>query len=85
MTPLTFEIAKKYSEEIVVISEESIKQAMCAFQEAEQLMIEGSASVGLAALLSDKIKLKRNSKCVLILTGRNISAEKYNEVINEKH
>lgn len=85
LTPLTFEIAKKYTEDIVVVSEESIKQAMCAFQEAEQLMIEGSASVGLAAILSGKVKLKRNSKCVLILTGRNISAEKYNEVINEKH
>jgi threonine dehydratase len=85
LTPLTFEIAKKYTEDIVVVSEETIKQSMCVFQEAEQLMIEGSASVGLAAILSGKVKLRRSSKCVLILTGRNISAKKYNEAINEKY
>jgi len=85
LTPLTFEIAKKYTETIIVVSEESIKQAMCAFQEAEELMIESAASVGLAAILSNKVKLRRNSKCVLVLTSRNISAEKYNKVISEKY
>ena len=49
---------------------------MRMLQEQEQLLVEGSAAVGLAAILEHKIDL-RNRKVVLVLTGRNISWERY--------
>jgi len=44
-------------------------------------MVEGSASVGLAAILSGKIDVQ-GQKVVLVLTGRNIDASKYNMLVN---
>ena len=54
---------------------------MRVFQKEEQLMIEGSAAVGLAAILACKINVK-DQKVVLVLTGRNIDADRYNKLVN---
>jgi len=54
---------------------------MRVFQREEQLMIEGSAAVGLAAILAGKIDVK-DQKVVLILTGRNIDADRYNKLVS---
>ena len=45
-------------------------------------MIEGSAAVGLAAILADKVDVK-GQKVVLILTGRNIDADRYNILVRK--
>lgn len=80
-TPLTFDISHKYLEEIVLVEEAEIIEAMRVFQQEEQLMIEGSAAVSLAAILSGKVDVQ-GQIVVLILTGRNINADRYNELIN---
>jgi len=81
MTPLTFEIARNLIEGVQLVEEDEIIQAMRVFQHDEQLMVEGAAAVGLAAILSGKIKVE-GQKVVLILTGRNIDAGKYNRLMN---
>ena len=80
-TPLTYEISRSFLENIVLVEETEIIEAMRFFQQEEQLMIEGSASVGLAAILSNKVDVA-GQKVVLILTGRNINASTYNKLIN---
>ncbi|MBN1814252.1 MAG: hypothetical protein JXA14_20605, partial [Anaerolineae bacterium] len=50
------------------------------FQQDEQLMIEAASSVGLAAILSGKVDLA-DKKVVLILTSRNVDADKFNKVM----
>jgi len=80
-TPLTFEISRDLVEGVKLVEEDEIINAMRVFQHEEQLMIEGSAAVGLAAILSGKIDVK-GQKVVLILTGRNIDADRYNKLIN---
>ena len=64
------------------MEEDEILNAMRVLQHDEQLMVEGAASVGLAAILSGKIELQ-GQKVVLILTGRNIDAGRYNKLITE--
>jgi len=76
LTPLTYSLASRLVKEIQIVEEEEIVRAMKAFLEYEQILVEGSASVGLAAALEGKIDV-RGRKVVFILTGRNISAEKY--------
>lgn len=80
LTPLTWRIARVLVSEVVLVEEEEIAEAMRVFQEDEQLMVEGSAAVGLAAILSGKV-LVANKKVGLVLTGRNIDATKYNGVM----
>jgi threonine dehydratase len=62
--------------EIALVEDQEIIEAMRVFWEEEQLMIEGSAAVGLAAVLSGKLNIKKQ-KTVLVLTGRNINWERY--------
>ena len=82
LTPLTFSIAHQFVEEIKLVEEEAIFQAMRVFQEDEQLIVEGSAAVGLAAILRGKIE-PPGQKIVLVLTGRNISAAQYGRIITQ--
>jgi threonine dehydratase len=83
-TTLTYEISRKYLESVKLVEEHEIINAMQVFQKEEQLMIEGSSAVGLATILSDKINVK-NQKVVLILTGRNIDAMRYNKLVSDKN
>jgi len=81
LTPLTWEISRNLLEGVKLVEEDEIIQAMRVFQQDEQLMIEGAAAVGLAAILTGKVDV-HGQKVVLILTGRNIDAGRYNKLIN---
>jgi threonine dehydratase len=76
LSPLPFEIAHNLIEQVALAGEDEIITAMKAFLSEEQLVIEGAASVGLAVLLSGKIRL-RDQKVVLVVTGRNIDSDRF--------
>jgi len=82
LTPLTWEISKNIVSDVHLVDEEEIIHAIQIFQQDEQLMVEGAAAVGLAAILSGKIDVQ-GQKVVLVLTGRNIDAGRYNELVNQ--
>jgi threonine dehydratase len=78
---LPFQICSKTVDETHLVSDAEIIEAMKTFQREEQLMVEAASSVGLAALMTGKVEAK-GEKVVLIVTSRNIAAEKYNQLIN---
>ena len=80
---LTFAVFKQFVEQVVLISEDEIVDALRLFQAHEQLMIEAASSIGLAALLQHKLELE-NKKVVLVITSRNIDADRYNRIISRK-
>ncbi len=82
LTPLTFEITFPLVESIQVVAEPEIIHAMQILQKDDQIMVEGSAAVGIASLLSGKLDLK-GKKVVVVLTGRNINAEQYNKLMTD--
>jgi threonine dehydratase len=82
LTPLTWEICRHLVDKIELVEENEIIHAMRVFQEDEQLIIEGAAAVGLAAILKGAIKAE-GKKVVLILTGRNIDPREYNRLMNQ--
>jgi len=77
---LPFKICKHTVDDTFLVDDGEIVEAMVAIQQDEQLMVEAASSVGLAAIMSRKIKLK-NKKIVLVLTSRNIDTSKYNHLI----
>lgn len=77
---MTFSLFRHLVEKVVLVSESELKEAVVHFQRQEQLMIEPSAAIGLAALLHHIDDLD-GKKVVLILTSRNIDAGLYNRIV----
>ena len=76
----TFEMAKRYVDECVLVGEDDIAAGIRFAYEAEGEMIEGAAAVGIAALLNGAVKSA--GPTAIILTGRNIAPDLHRRVIN---
>jgi threonine dehydratase len=76
-----FASASRYVDDLVVVSEESIAQAIAAFYLLAGLKVEGAGAVGLAALLEGKIGTVEGKRIGLLLTGRNIDETVHSRVI----
>lgn len=72
--PLMFESV----DEVILVSEEEIRQAIRYAWNEQKERIEGSAAVGLAAQLAGKIHL---SPALTVITGGNIQPELFNEIL----
>jgi threonine dehydratase len=69
---ITFGLLQQHVGEIALVEETDIAAAMRWLLEHEHVLVEGSAAVGVAALLGGRIRL--NGPAVAVLTGRNVSA-----------
>jgi len=72
VSELTLNLTLNYVDDVVLVSEDAIRQAVCMILDEEHMLVEGSAAVGLAALLEGQIPAE--GKCVLVLTGRNLES-----------
>jgi len=70
---IAFEICKKYLDELVLVKEEDILDALRLIFKKERIILEPTGAVSLAVLLKKKFKYASN--IVFLLTGRNISDE----------
>lgn len=77
-----FRVAKDLIDEVVLVNEEETRHAIFALLRAEQLVVEGSAAVGVAALLFDKVDL-RGKKVVAVISGGNIDVDLLFEIMGE--
>ncbi len=75
----TLELTRKHVDEVVLVSENGIKEAIKFVIENEHMLIEGAAAVGVAALLEEKVKT--HGKTVVLLTGRNIHSQVLKEIL----
>lgn len=72
----TFATAKKYMDELVLVSDDEIASALRDLLAYSKLVVEPAAAAGVAALLSGKIKLDRGSRVVAIISGGNVDLER---------
>jgi threonine dehydratase len=80
---LTFDLAMGLIDEMVLISEEEMMDAIRAAWTELHIALEGSAVVGLAALLGGKIAGIAGKRVVSVVTGRNIATERLLEILGE--
>lgn len=74
----------KYVDEMVEAGEEEIASAILMFMEKARLVVEGAGAVGLAAMLSGKIKIKDIPEpIVLVLSGGNIDISLMGKIIRK--
>jgi len=78
---LTYEHCRDYLDEVVLVSEQQINQAILFAIEKLHILVEGAGAVGLAALLSGKIDVK-NQRIVNIISGGNIDITLFANLID---
>ncbi len=76
---ITFAMCRDLIDDHVLVSELEIKLAMRLLIEKERWIVEGAAGVALAALLKEQVAFA-GKRVVVLLCGRNISAEKLHEI-----
>ena len=76
----TFQMVRDLVDELVLVSEEEIADAIRHAYWSERQVIEGSGSVGIAAVLANKVSLKGST--VLLLSGGNIDMSLHKQLID---
>ncbi|NIR52396.1 threonine/serine dehydratase [candidate division KSB1 bacterium] len=77
---LPFEHVQKYVDDVVLVDEDSVKQAVALLFEAAKLVVEPSGAVGIAAILAGKV-LVDNQKVVALLSGGNVSKDTFVQLV----
>ena len=70
---LTIPLVKRYVDDMVVVEEEEITQAMLLLLERSKLLVEGAGAVGLAAVLGEKTR-SAGQKVAVVLSGGNVDS-----------
>ncbi|MCI1821994.1 MAG: threonine ammonia-lyase [Megasphaera sp.] len=79
---LTFELVKKYVDDIVTVDETEIAEAILWLIERVKTVSEGAGAVPVAALMNGKITGLRNKKVAAMVSGGNIDVNQMTRIIN---
>lgn len=77
---LTYELCKKYVDDIVTVSDDEIAAAILKLIEQQKLVAEGAGAVSVAAAMFNKVPIK-GKKTVCVVSGGNIDVTSLNRVI----
>lgn len=72
----TYPLIQKYVDEVIPVEDKYVLEAMERIYFDAKLVVEPSAAIGLAALLSGHVKTSPEEKVCCVLTGGNIDKEK---------
>jgi threonine dehydratase len=78
---LTFEMVKKYVDEIVLIDDLSIVKTMFLLMERSKIVAEPAGAASLAFLLNDEKRKSRNKNIVSIISGGNVDMYLLGQVV----
>lgn len=76
----TFDMCKKYVDEIVTVSDDEVAAAILTLIEQQKLVSEGAGAVSVAAAMFNKVPIK-GKKVVCLVSGGNIDVTSLNRVI----
>ena len=77
---ITFSISQQYVDEVVLVREETLRQAVYLLWKNEKQVVEGSGAAGVAMLLENKDSFAGQSVAV-VLTGGNIDDSLFQSII----
>jgi len=80
---LTIPLVKQIVDEILLVSEAEVEQAMAYAYHAHGEVIEGAGAVGLAALLAGKVDCA-GQVVGLLISGGNVDAEQHTEILSRQ-
>ncbi len=71
---ITLPLIQSWVEDMVVVSEDEVAEAMVFLLERTKLVVEGAGAVGVAALMAGKLGGPVDGATVLVLSGGNVDA-----------
>ena len=71
---LTLGLVKRWLDDVVVVAEDDVGEAMVFLLERSKLVVEGAGAVGVAALLGGSLELPTEGTTAVILSGGNVDA-----------
>ncbi len=80
---LPFDIISKEVDQIVLVDEDRIAEAVIMLLERKKILAEGAGAVCAAAVLSGAVKSPPDSKAVLVISGGNIDISLLDRVIRK--
>lgn len=78
----TFEIAQKYLDGVISVSENEIAQAILFLLEKSKVVSEGAGATALAGLLSGQVDVKGKNVCCIV-SGGNIDINNIEKIVNK--
>lgn len=78
---ITFDLARQVVDRVVLVTEEEIAQGVRVAYHELHLALEGSAVVGITALVHRRIPEIASKRIALVITGRNIAADRLCELL----
>ncbi|MDD3775938.1 MAG: threonine ammonia-lyase [Sulfurovaceae bacterium] len=82
-SPVTLEYILKSVDDIVLVREDEIANAILFLLEKQKILVEGAGAVGVAALMHGKLKLHKNSKVGIVVSGGNIDVTMLSLIIEK--
>jgi threonine dehydratase len=80
---LTFQIIQEKVDNIVLVKEEEIAEAILMLLERKRILAEGAGAVPLAALLEGYVKIQKGRKVVLVISGGNVDIPLLDRIIRK--
>ncbi len=71
---LTLPLVQRWVDQLVVVGEDDVADAMVWLLERSKLVVEGGGAVGVAALMSGQVTPARTGRTVIVLSGGNVDA-----------
>jgi threonine dehydratase len=71
---LTLPLVRQWVDDVVVVEEDDIAESIVFLLERAKLVVEGAGAVGVAALLTGRIRVSGPAPVVVVLSGGNVDA-----------
>ncbi|MDX6728520.1 MAG: threonine dehydratase [Baekduia sp.] len=71
---LTLPLIQRWVDDVVVVPEDEVAEAMVLLMEKAKLVVEGAGAVGVAALLGGQVRPAEHGTTCVILSGGNVDA-----------
>jgi threonine dehydratase len=81
---LNLALVQKYVDELVLVSDDEMIEALCLLLERRKLLTEPAGAAGFAALLFQKANIPSGSEVVCLLSGGNIDRSRLGHFLSEK-
>jgi threonine dehydratase len=82
-SPVTLSYILRYTDDFIGVCDDEIASAILFLLERQKLLVEGAGAVGVAALMHGKIKLEKNAKVGIVLSGGNIDVTMLSLIIEK--
>jgi threonine dehydratase len=79
---LTLPILESLVDEIVLVPDEEVIEAMLLLLERKKILAEGAGAVAVAALLNNHISIQKGSNIVLVISGGNVDTPLLAKIIS---